>query len=51
MFIDENTSRDNLEIAAAEFMSHDDMAKLDNESLLSAIQDWIAEGDECGGAA
>ncbi len=52
MFLDSNTTRGELEVAAI-FECEFDLAVIEKASdaeLLAMIQDWIAAGDECGAA-
>jgi hypothetical protein len=57
MFIDENTSRDDLLTAVCstnllqECIDRDiDPEALNDADLLKLVREWIEAGDECGGA-
>lgn len=52
MFLDSNTPRADLEIAAIFECKFelDAIEKASDAELLDMIQDWIAAGDECGAA-
>jgi hypothetical protein len=53
MFIDENTSRVELEQVAVQDcgIGLDIVAELSDAMLLEAVQNWIEAGDECADAA
>lgn len=53
MFIDENTSRTELEQIAVQDLGIglDMIAPMTTAGLLQFVQDWIEAGDECGECA